>query len=106
MEQRQDCKCHRKSSLYIIPTSCIFQEKDVNKMLPFIENLDHEASSDPFFLPCNEKLTQEVDSTHLSIKFINFEKKYEKLSDFTLMQTFNFTTLSNNDLDKFASKIP
>ena len=30
----------------------------------------------------------------------------EKLSDFTLMQTFNLTTLSNDELAKFMSKIP
>ena len=35
-----------------------------------------EASSDSFLLPSNDKLTQEVDSRNLSIKFINFERKY------------------------------
>ena len=37
--------------------------------------------------------------------FVNFERKYEKLSDFTLIQTFNLTILSNDELDEFAPKI-
>ena len=44
-----------------------------------------EACSDLFFLPYNDKLTQEVDSKNLRIRFIIFERKYEELSDFTLM---------------------
>ena len=64
-----------------------------------------EASLDSFFLPSNDKLTQEVDSRKFIIKFVDFKRKYEKLTDFTWMQTFNLSALSNNELDSFASKI-
>ena len=41
----------------------------------------------------------------MNIKLVHFGRKYEKLSDFTLTQTSNLTTLSNDELDKFALKI-
>ena len=58
-----------------------------------------------FFLPFKDRFTQEEDSRDLSIKLIHFEKKYKKVHNFTLMQTFNLTILSNDELDKFVSKI-
>ena len=50
--------------------------------------------------------TQEVDSKNLSIKFVNFQRKYEILSDLTSMQTLNFSTLLNDELEESVSKIP
>ena len=40
------------------------------------------------------------------VKVISFQGKYENLSDFMLLQTFNLSTFSNVELDKFESKIP
>ena len=54
-----------------------------------------------FFLPYNDELTHDVDSRNLSVKFINFD-----CNDFTLMQTFNSTLLSNDEIDKLLLKIP
>ena len=45
-----------------------------------------------------------MDSQNLSIKFLNFEKIYEKLSDFTLKQAVNLTLLSDQELDKLIKK--
>ena len=64
-----------------------------------------EASSHSFFLPSHYKLNHKGDGKNLSIKFINFERKYEKLSDFTLIQAINLTTTSKQELCKCASKI-
>ena len=55
-------------------------------------------------LPSNDKLTLEVDSRNVSIKFVNLKRKHERVSDLTVMQTFNLTTLSNNEVNKSVSK--
>ena len=47
-----------------------------------------------------------MDSQNLCIIFINFEKRYEKLSDFTLLQIFYLTLPSDEELDNLVSKIP
>ena len=65
-----------------------------------------EASSDSFFLPSSDELPCEIDSRNLSINFTNFDNRYERLSNFTLKQTFNLTPLSNNELDKLALENP
>ena len=41
----------------------------------------------------------------MTIQFLNFERRYEKLSDFTLQQAFSLTPLSDKELDKLAPKI-
>ena len=58
------------------------------------------------FLPSNNDLTHEVYSRSLSINFTNFDKKYERLSHFTLSQTFNLIPLSNDKLNKLLPDIP
>ena len=63
-----------------------------------------KASSDSFFLPSTDELTSKVGSRHLNITFLNFKKQYEKLNAFTLMQTFNLTPLSNEELEKTGFK--
>ena len=45
-------------------------------------------------------------SVGMSINFLNFNGKYEKLDDFTLMQTFNVTLLSNEELNKLGPNFP
>ena len=47
----------------------------------------------------------EVDFKNLSIPFIKFDKRYERLNDITLMQTFNLSSLSNDEIDKLALKL-
>ena len=63
-----------------------------------------DARLNSILLPSNDNLTLEVDSRNLSITFVKSENKSKKLSDFTLMQTFNSTTCSNSELDRFVSK--
>ena len=87
--------------------TCLSYSNSLNLRHPFgITHLPNscEEGSDSFFLPSNDELTHEMDSWSLSIKFINFDKRYEKLSDFTLMQTFNSTPLPRDFLDKLAQK--
>ena len=52
----------------------------------------YESHSDSFYLASNDQLTSRVDSGNISIHFINFEKRYKKLSVFTCMQTLNFNS--------------
>ena len=63
-----------------------------------------ETNSDSFFLPSNSQWTSEVHSRNLCIKLINFEMRYERLNNFTLMK--EFTPLSERALNKLSSKIP
>ena len=44
-----------------------------------------EAITDSF-LPSNGQLTSEENARDTGVKFINFERKYEELNDFTLMR--------------------
>ena len=64
-----------------------------------------ETHADSFFHPTNDHLTSEEASKDLSICFLNFDASYERLSDITLVQTFNWTHLSNAELDRLSPKI-
>ena len=59
-----------------------------------------------FFLPSLDQLNSGVVSGYLRVHFLNIDGKYEKLDAFTLMQTFNFSYLSNNELDKLVPYLP
>ena len=48
-----------------------------------------EAVIESFFLPSNEQLHGEVDAKNLHVNLINFEGRYDKLNEFTLLQVFN-----------------
>ena len=54
-----------------------------------------KRSTDSFILPSNDQLTSEVDAKDISEMFVNFKRKYDKLTNFTLMQAFHLTLLSD-----------
>ena len=56
-------------------------------------------------MPSNDQLTCDVDTRDIGVKFIKFEGKFNKINEFTLIQTFNQTSLSNKELEKSAFKI-
>ena len=45
-------------------------------------------------------MTSEVDASDIDVKAINFKGKYNRLNDFTLMQTFNLTPLKAKEVDE------
>ena len=52
-----------------------------------------EASSNSILLPSNDQIISEKDSWNLSNKCLNFENRYEKVSDFSLMQAYDLGLL-------------
>ena len=46
-----------------------------------------------------------MDSPDLSIKLLNFERRYEKLSDFILMVAFDLAPPSEKELNKLAERL-
>ena len=58
---------------------------------------------DSYFFVLNDQVTSEVDARDISVKFINFEMRYDKLN-IPLMEAFNLTPLLDKELDKLALK--
>ena len=57
------------------------------------------------FLSSSNQSTNEVASNDLYVRFLNFRKAYENISDLAPMQTFNLINISDNELDGHVSEI-